>query len=93
MFSKKRDDEDAVTHSTQRTRVFMAAIDAIAFAEGIDFVDLSFEQKKAWLNDRMKDVIERAIAVGGPAYVALRKFHIFVVENDGNAVLYFEKIK
>jgi len=92
MAKSSKPDVDDVRYSHQRTKVIFAAIESVANEEGVSFVEMDFDAKRSWLNDRMREVVERAIAFGGSGYENLRDFHIFVVESNGSAVLYFERV-
>lgn len=57
----------------------------------IPFDSMTLEGKRKWLEDHVTTVIDRVIAKNGTGWEGLRKYRIFVVEREGEAILYFEK--
>lgn len=83
--------EDRVVHSVKRSRIILDACASLSAEGDTAFLDMDLEAKRAWLAKHMDAVIERAVLLGGASYEQLRLFRIFIVENEGHAVLYFER--
>jgi predicted amidohydrolase len=85
------DREDRARHSARRSMVFLEAAEAAASEAGVVFLDLDVEAKQKWLQENMASVIRRCVLIGGEEYNNLRYYNAYVVENQGSAVLYFER--
>lgn len=89
---KKKEDNVVIVH--ERTHVVLNAADTVALRVAQkSFYDMSVEEKQNFLKSNIPAIIKSAIANGGPQYHNLNDFHIFIIEKDGNAGLYFEKKK
>ena len=88
LFGRK---EDRVNYSPERTRKLFEAIRAVADTYGADFFLMTVRGQKQFLANERDLIIKTAIEMYGSDFEELKNFRWFVVENDGNAVIYFER--
>lgn len=70
---------------------FSKSIYAVCDKQKIDFDVLTVQEKQKWLSDNVVMVIDDVIARMGSDWEGLRKYRIFFVEKDGEAILYFSR--
>ena len=73
------------------TRIGLLALAAISDKVGVDFFDADIDGKKAFLTKYGKDVIEVAKTQGGELGRYFENRVVVMIENQGNAGLYFIK--
>lgn len=83
--------EDNVRYSNARTAIFYRGIDAVSDRVGVDFFTLDVEGQKKFLQERFDAVVKECVQIGGEEYENFHNFRVFIVENEGCAVLYFER--
>jgi len=91
IFDRKSKKEDRVQYSHARTKMFFEAIRAVAENYKADFFIMTVEGQKQFLANEKELIIDTAIQMYGSDFEELRNFRWFVVENEGNAVIYFER--
>lgn len=91
MFGSRQSKTDNTQHSLRRTRNFLEAVDVVAEGARKDFGSLSVEGKQAFLKEHHAEIVDTCIAKYGIEYQNLNNFHWFVVENQGSAMIFFEK--
>lgn len=82
---------DNTSHSIRRTRNFLEAVNAAADRQRMDWDGLDIPGKQAFLAANSEEIIEYCIGRFGADYANLRQFNWFIVENEGRAVVYFER--
>jgi hypothetical protein len=85
--------EDNVRIDPRLIRIGLEALDAVSEKQGIDFFSLDLEQKKAFLVDHGPDVVTAAKRAAGPLARYFNDRMVVLIENEGNAGLYFLKVK
>jgi len=67
------------------------AIHRIADRQQVDFDSLSLEGKQVWLKGNIDAVLHSVVTAKGDEWRGILKYRVFLVEKDGEAVLYFER--
>jgi hypothetical protein len=94
IFSKQKEfDSDRTIFSARLMKIGMDAIDYVASELNLDFYSMDFEEKKAFICDNGKKIMERAIESGGYYGRYFSDRVVLLVENNGNAGLIFTKKK